>query len=78
MMLGPVSNAAHSTPTISGGLFPLGIGLAGLIYAWVLFFRAGSEQTKPPMGRMIGISLIFLAMIAIGIGEWIQALKISN
>lgn len=30
------------------------------------------------MENMIGISLIFCGMIAIGVWEWIRALKISN
>jgi hypothetical protein len=78
MMLGPVSSAAHSTPTIGGALFPIGIGLAPLIYVWVRFFRADNEQPKPSMENMIGISLVLCAMIADGIWELMRALKISN
>jgi hypothetical protein len=78
MMLGPVSSAAHNPPTIGGALFSIGIGLAPLIYVWVRFFRSDNEQPKPPMGKMISISLIFCIMIVIGVWEWIRALRISN
>jgi hypothetical protein len=78
MMLGPVSIAAHNPPTVGGALFSIGLGLAPLIYVWVRFFRSGNEQPKAPMENMIGISLIFCGMIAIGVWEWIRALKISN
>jgi len=78
MMLGPVSSAAHNPPTIGGALFSIGIGLAPLIYVWVRFFRSDSEQPKPTMEKMIGISLILCSMIAIGVWEWIRALRISN
>ena len=78
MMLGPVSGAAHSTPTISGALFPIGIGLAALIYVWVRFFRADNEQPKPSIENMIGVSLVCWTMIGLGIWDWIRALSISN
>src|ERR1700687_780249 len=77
MMLGPVSSAAHSTPTIGGALFPIGIGLAPLIYVWVRFFRADNEKPKTSMENMIGISLVLCGMIASGIWELMRALKIS-
>jgi UDP-N-acetylmuramyl pentapeptide phosphotransferase/UDP-N-acetylglucosamine-1-phosphate transferase len=78
MMLGPVSNAAHSTPTIGGALFSIGIGVAVLIYAWARYFWADNEQPKPPTGNIIGITLICCVMIFFGVREWIRALKISN
>jgi len=77
-MLGPVSNAAHSVPTIGGALFLVGGGLAVLVYAWVHFVRSGERQSKPPMGNMIGLTFICCTMIGIGIIEWIRAVEISN
>jgi hypothetical protein len=78
IMLGPVWNAAHSEPTIGGGLFPIGVGLSVLIYAWVRFFRLDDEESKPPLEKMIGISLICCTMIGLGIWECVRALRISN
>ena len=78
MMLGPVSSAAHSEPTIGGALFPIAIGLAGLTYAWLRFFRAKDGKPTASMGNMIGISLICCTMIGLGIWEWIRALRLSN
>jgi len=77
-MLGPVSSAARSIPTVGGALFPIGIGLVPLIYVWVRFFRADNGQPKPSTETMIGISLILCGMIADGIWELMRALTISN
>ena len=78
IMLGPVSNAAHSEPTIGGALFAIGVGLSGLIYVWFRFFRAEDGKSKPPLQNMIGISLICCTMIGLGIWEWVSSLRISN
>jgi len=78
MILGPVYNAAHSEPTIGGLLFGIGIGLSGLPYVWLRFFRAEGETPKPSPENMIGISLICCTMIGFGIWEWVRALRISN
>ena len=67
LMLGPVSSAAHSEPTSGGALFAIGVGLSGLIYVWVRFFRAEDGKSKPPQENMIGISLICCTMIGFGI-----------
>jgi uncharacterized membrane protein YidH (DUF202 family) len=76
-MLGPVYNAAHSDPTIGDALFCIGVGLSVLSYGWLRFFR--TEDAKPkPLGNMIGISLICCTMIALGVWEWVRALRISN
>jgi hypothetical protein len=78
MVLGPVSSAAHSEPTIGGALFPIAVGLSVLTYVWLRFFRAEERETKPSIGNMIGVSLICCTMIGLGIWEWIRALRISN
>ena len=75
-MLGPVSSAAHSAPTVGGALFSIGIGLVPLIYAWMRFFRTDDEHLRPSVKNMLGISLISCVPIAIGIWEWIRALKV--
>ncbi len=77
-MLGPVSSAAYNTPTIGGAIFPIGVGLALLVYVWVRFFRSDTEQPKAPIENMIGLTLIFCTMIALGIWELLRAIKISN
>jgi hypothetical protein len=75
-MLGPVFNAAHSQPTISGGLFPILVGSSVLIYVWVRFFRTADGNSKPPMDKMLGITLIGCIMIGLGIWECYRALNI--
>jgi UDP-N-acetylmuramyl pentapeptide phosphotransferase/UDP-N-acetylglucosamine-1-phosphate transferase len=77
-MLGPVSNAAHSAPTIGGALFPIVIALPCLVYVWWRFLTNEGERSKPTMEKMIGLSLILCTMIALGIWEWVRAVKISN
>lgn len=78
MMLGPVYNAAHSSPTVGGALFGVGVGLSGLVYVWIRFFRTKDEKSKPPLEKMIGISLICCTMIGLGIWEWVRAQRISE
>jgi hypothetical protein len=78
MMLGPVSGAAHSEPTIGGALFAIGVGLSVLIYGWFRFFRPADGKPQAPLQNMIGISLICCTMIGFGIWEWIRAIRISN
>jgi hypothetical protein len=68
-IFGPVSNAAHSEPTIAGALFPIGIGVSGLMYIWFRFLRRDDEETKPSMRFMIEASLVCCTMIGLGIWE---------
>jgi hypothetical protein len=70
---GPVDNAAHSVPTVGGALFPIAIGLSVLTYGWVHFFRNQDERQKPPLRKVIELSLICCTIIAIGVWEWIRA-----
>jgi hypothetical protein len=49
MILGPVSNAQHSAPSIGDGLFSLGIGAVVLIFLWVHYFRLPDDEPKPPL-----------------------------
>ena len=78
MILGPVSNAAHSEPTVAGGLFSITVGLIVLAYAWIHFLRIPDDEAKPPLYNLIGLSLICSTMIGFGVWEWIRALRISN
>jgi UDP-N-acetylmuramyl pentapeptide phosphotransferase/UDP-N-acetylglucosamine-1-phosphate transferase len=77
-MLGPVYNAAHSTPTIGGAVFPIVIALPLLVYVWWRFLASEDKQSKPTMEKMIGLSLILCTMIALGIWELVRAVRISN
>jgi hypothetical protein len=54
------------------------VGLSGLIYVWVRFFRAEDGKSKPPLENMIGISLIGCTVTGFGIWEWVRTLRISN
>jgi hypothetical protein len=78
MILGPVSSAAHSEPTISGALFPIGVGVAILVHSWFRFFRRDDDKASPSLERMIEISVASCIMIGLGIWEWIRSLRISN
>jgi hypothetical protein len=78
MMLGPVYNAAHSEPTIGGALFAIGVGMSVLIYGWFRYLRAESRDSEPPLGNMIGISLVCCTMIGLGIWEWLCVVRVSN
>jgi hypothetical protein len=77
-MIGPVYNAAHSTPTIGGAVFPIVIALPLLVYVWWRFLASEDKQSKPTMEKMIGLSLILCTMIALGIRELVRAVMISN
>lgn len=78
MMLGPVSNAANSEPTIAGALFFIGVGSLGLLYGWFRFFRTAEGTTKPELENLLGLTLICCTMIGLGIWKWVKAVRIPN
>ncbi len=73
MTFGPVYNAQHSTPSTGSGVFSFGIGAAVLVYVWVRYFREAQDESKPPLGNLVWITLIACVFIGFGVWEIVKA-----
>jgi formate/nitrite transporter FocA (FNT family) len=77
-MLGPVSAAQHSQPTVGGAMFSIGLGISVLTALWYRYLNRVEEEPKPPMGNMVWISFVACIFIGIGVWELTRALRIPN
>jgi hypothetical protein len=78
VILGPVSAAQHSQPTIGGALFSMAVSVAGLSYLSYRYLNRTEEEPRPRIGNIVWVSAICFVFIGLGVWELVRSFGIAQ